>query len=221
MIKFLARLSSILYHPLLILFYSIFLLLCLKPHLIGAYHWSEQGLLIILIFIYTFVVPAIGISLLKFTGLVKSFDMSDKYERYGPLLICAVFYLWLWVNLRAQENIPKLLLAFILCSILCIFLAFIFNLFVKVSLHTMSIASFVCFWIIIRFYHSEDQILYFRFFKSAVSGFHLDHLIGLSLLLAGWIGTSRLLLKAHDPSEVYLGYFVGLISTILAFSYTF
>jgi hypothetical protein len=219
--KFTARMSSYIFHPLLILFYSLFLLLCLKPHLMGAYHWSEQSLLIILLFIYTFVVPAIGILLLKFTGLVKTLNMEDKYERYGPLIICAVFYLWLWVNLRSQDNIPKLMLAFILSSILCIFLAFIFNLLIKISLHTMSMASFACFWIIIRWFHTDDHVYYFRFIKSGISTFHIHHMIGLSLVIAGWIGTCRLSLKAHDTTEVYLGYIIGIISTILAFAYTF
>jgi hypothetical protein len=219
--RLLAIITSYVFHPLLILFYSLFLLLCLKPHLIGALHWSEQSLLIILIFIYTCLVPAIGIALLKFTGLVKNFNMEDKYDRYGPLIICAVFYLWLWVNLKAQDNIPKLLIAFILTSIICIFLAFVLNLKIKVSLHAMSIAAFASFWIMIRLFHSEDHIYYFRFLKSTVSTFHLHHLIGLSIILAGWIGTCRLYLKAHTAEELYLGYFVGVFSTILAFSYTF
>ncbi len=221
MLKYIARVSSYLFHPLLILFYSLFLFLCLKPHLMGAFHWSEQTLLIILLFIYTFVVPAIGILLLKFTGLIKTLNMEDKYERYGPLIICAVFYLWLWVNLRSQDNIPKLMLAFILSSILCIFLAFIFNLMIKVSLHAMAMASFCSFWIIIRWFHSEDHVFYFRFLKSGISTFHIHYMIGLSLILTGWIGTCRLILKSHEPTEIYLGYFIGIISTILAFSYTF
>jgi hypothetical protein len=219
--KFLATLTSYIFHPILILFYSLFLLLCLKPHLIGALHWSEQSLLIILIFIYTCVVPAIGIALLKFTGLMKNFKMDDKYDRYGPLIICAIFYLWLWVNLKAQDNIPKLLVACVLSSIICIFMAFVLNMKIKVSLHAMAISAFTSFWVLIRWFHSEDNIYYFRFMKSSVSGFHIHHLIGISIIIAGWIGTCRLYLKAHTTYELYLGYFIGIFSTILAFRYTF
>lgn len=219
--RILAQITSILFHPLLILFYSLFLLLCLKPHLIGALHWSEQTLLIILIFIYTCVVPAIGIALLKFTGLVKSYEMKDRIDRYAPLIICAIFYLWLWVNLKAQDNIPKLLIAFILASVIGIFFAFVINLKMRISLHAMAIAAFCSYWIIIRFWFSDDHIYQFRFLPSSVSAFEIHHLIGISLLLAGWIGTSRLILKAHDHTELYLGYFIGVISVILAFSYTY
>ncbi|MBK9726892.1 MAG: hypothetical protein IPO86_02110 [Saprospiraceae bacterium] len=219
--KTISHIFSFVFHPLLVLFYSLFLLICLKPHLFGALHWQDQSLLLILIFIYTCVVPAIGFVLLKFTGFVKTFRMEDRMDRFGPLIICAIFYLWLWVNLKSQDQIPKLMIAFILASILSIFLAFALNTKIKVSLHTIAFGAFVTFWIILRFYHFEDGILQFRFLKSGVSAFHVNHLIGISLVLAGFIGTCRLYLKAHDASEIYLGYFVGIFSTILAFSYTF
>ncbi|MBK9222352.1 MAG: hypothetical protein IPO16_09540 [Saprospiraceae bacterium] len=219
--KTISHIFSFVFHPLLVLFYSLFLLICLKPHLFGALHWQDQSLLLILIFIYTCVVPAIGFVLLKFTGFVKTFRMEDRMDRFGPLIICAIFYLWLWVNLKSQDQIPKLMIAFILASILSIFLAFALNTKIKVSLHTIAFGAFVTFWIFLRLYHSEDGILQFRFLKSGVSGFHVNHLIGISLVLAGFIGTCRLYLKAHDASELYLGYFVGIFSTILAFSYTF
>lgn len=37
------------------------------------------------------------------------------------------------------------------------------------------------------------------------------------ILLAGLLGASRLYLKAHTSLEVYLGFFVGLISQFLMF----
>jgi len=219
--KILAAISSILFHPLLILFYSLFLLMSLKPHLFGAVHWSEQSLLLILIFIYTCLVPGIGFLLLRFTGLVKNFSMPDRYDRFAPLIICAIFNLWMWVNLKSQSQIPKLMIAFILTSIISIFIAFVFNTRIKVSLHAIGISAFCCLWLLVRLQHSDDGILQFRFSKSGLSGFHLNHLIGISFILVGWVGTTRLFLKAHEPVELYLGYFIGAISVILAFSYTF
>ncbi len=219
--RILAQITSYLFHPLFGLFYALFLLICLKPHLLGAIIWSEQSLLLILIFIYSCLVPAIAFALLRFTGLLKSINMEDRFDRFGPLIVCAIFNLWLWVNLKSQPNIPKILIAFVLSSVLCILISFALNTKFKLSLHAVGAGSFVTLWIVVRYFHSEDGVLYFRFVKESLSSFHLNGLMALSMILAGWIGSCRLYLKAHDPFELYLGYAVGVFSTILAFSYTF
>ncbi|MBL7820469.1 MAG: hypothetical protein JNL65_07620 [Saprospiraceae bacterium] len=219
--RLLANFSSYIFHPLLVLFYSLFLLLCLNPHLFGSMHWSEQSLLLILLFIYTCLVPAIGFALLRFTGFIQSFEMRERTDRFGPLIICAVFYLWMYVNLKSQEQIPRLMICFILASIISIFLAFAINTKVKISLHSIAFGAFIAFWVLLRFNNLNEAVLNFRFIKTGLSAFNVNHLIAISCVLGGWIGTCRLYLKAHTAEELYLGYLVGIISSILAFSYIF
>jgi len=219
--RILAIITSYLFHPLLVLFYSLFLLLCLNPHLFGAMHWSEQSLLLILLFIYTCFVPAIGFALLRFTGFIQSFEMRERTDRFGPLIICAVFYLWMYVNLKSQDQIPKLMICFMLASIISIFLAFAINTKFKISLHSIAFGAFIAFWVLLRFNHLDTSLLNFRFVKSGLSAFNVNHLIAVSCLVGGWIGTCRLYLNAHTAAEIYLGYLVGIISSILAFSYIF
>lgn len=220
-IRPLALFSSYIFHPIFLLFYSLFLLLCLKPHLFGVLVWSEQSVLLLLTFIYTVFIPSIAIGLMKWTGLLKSFSMDDRFDRFIPLIICAIFNLWLWINLKSQENIPKLMTAFVLSAIICIFIAFVINTKLKLSLHATSWASFCCLWWMVRFHLPEDSIFFFRFCREGVSAFHIHGLLMISVLLAAWIGSCRLYLKAHTRDEIFIGYIVGIISTILAFSYTF
>ncbi len=219
--RLVAQISSIVFHPMLVLFYAVFLLLCYNPHLFGSSHWTEQSLLLILLFIYTCFVPAIGFALLRFTGFMKSFQMSERTDRFGPLIICAVFYLWMYINLKSQDQIPALMICFLLTAIISIFLAFAINTKIKISLHSIAFGAFIAYWILLRWNHLDLSGIYFRFNKSGVSAFSIHHLIGLSCIAGGWIGTCRLYLKAHTHEEIYLGYFVGIISAILAFSYTF
>lgn len=219
--RILANISSYLFHPLLVLFYSLFLLLCLNPHLFGSMHWSEQSLLLILLFIYTCFVPAIGFALLRFTGFIQSFEMRERTDRFGPLIICAVFYLWMYVNLKSQGQIPKLMICFMLASIISIFMAFAINTKFKISLHSIAFGAFIAFWVLLRFNNSDASLLNFRFLKSGLSAFNVNHLIAVSCVVGGWIGTCRLYLNAHTADEIYIGYFVGIISSILAFTYIF
>ncbi|MFP4526291.1 MAG: hypothetical protein ACLFNL_07875, partial [Bacteroidales bacterium] len=41
--------------------------------------------------------------------------------------------------------------------------------------------------------------------------------IVLAVLVAGLVGTSRLILKSHKPVEVYTGYFLGVVVIIITF----
>lgn len=40
-----------------------------------------------------------------------------------------------------------------------------------------------------------------------------------TIVLCGLIGTARLLLKAHEPREVYVGYFAGFTGQFIAFTF--
>lgn len=196
-------------------------MICLKPHWFGVHFFHESHLLIVLIFIYTCFIPLIGITLLKFIGFINTFEMREKQERIAPLLICMIFYLWLWVNLKNNNAAPKALIAFILTAIIALSLSFVINNWIKISLHAVSISAFLCLWLRIRISHSQDGVYFFRFAETQLSNFHIHHIIIISFILLGWVGTARLILHAHQQDEIYIGYLVGAISTIIAFSYIF
>ena len=177
-------------------------------------------------------IPIIGIVVLKKIGFIQTFEIQEKRERIAPLMICLVFYLWLWVNLKNQDSISSVLIAFVLSTIIALSMSFVINNWIKISLHAVGISAFLGLWLKIRFanitivwfymfYHSQDGVFFFRFQPDHVSGFHLHHLIFISILAAGWIGSSRLLLKAHEHREIYIGYLVGFLSVIIAFAITF
>ena len=220
-LHFLAKITAALFHPIFMFFYGFLLMLSLKPHWFGVHHIQEQHLMIVLVFIYTCFIPIIGIVVLKKIGFIQTFEIQEKRERIAPLMICLVFYLWLWVNLKNQDSIPSVLIAFVLSTIIALSMSFVINNWIKISLHAVGISAFLGLWLKIRFYHSQDGVFFFRFQPDHVSGFHLHHLIFNSILAAGWIGSSRLLLKAHEHREIYIGYLVGFLSVIIAFAITF
>ncbi len=221
MLRILSQLTAYVLHPLLAFFYTVVLVAILKPHLFGVVHWAELHVLLMLIAVNAVVLPLAGITLLKWIGFIKSFELSNAHERYVPLIVCSVFYLWMWLNLKSQQQVPKILLAFMLGAILSMFFAFVFNIRIKVSLHTLAFGCMVCFWFLLRYYHCEDNVMHFRFEKAQISSFHLHRFMMLLLPLAGWVGTSRLALLTHTQEEVYLGYFLGAAAMSVAYQYTF
>ena len=108
--KWSAQLVSILFHPLFSVFYGLSAMLLIKPHWFSVIYWQDAHLIMLYVFIYTIFIPAIGIFLLLKTGFIKSLEMTQKFERIAPLILCMIFYFWLFINLKNQNNIPKVLL---------------------------------------------------------------------------------------------------------------
>ena len=54
------------------------------------------------------------------------------------------------------------------------------------------------------------------FFSSVVATFSVSPILMISILIAGCIGSARLLLDAHHVQEIYWGYFLGFFCTIFS-----
>jgi len=154
---------------------------------------------------------------MKALGLIQTIEMKDKKERIGPLIVTGLFYMWLYVNVRNNTNIPDVLSFFILGSTISVFMALMINSFTKISLHTIAMGGLTAGIMFIIFNWTYGTVdIPFPWFN-----FHLrisDRLVAMIVvILAGAVGSSRLYLKAHKEDEIYGGYLVGILSQIIAF----
>lgn len=85
---------------------------------------------------------------------------------------------------------------------LSLFVAFIINIFSKLSLHTLAAGNLLALCLVMMRYSTYDL----RFLFVAM------------ILLSGIIGVSRLILEAHTEKEVVTGYLAGFFCQFLAFS---
>ncbi|MBK9271004.1 MAG: hypothetical protein IPM48_05365 [Saprospiraceae bacterium] len=157
--------------------------------------------------------------MMKFVGLVKSFEMVEKTERILPLMVCFIFYLWMYINLKNDTTQPTAFLAFLLGCIIAIGLAFVINNWIKISLHALVMGATLTFWWKIRTGEGFLADHYFRFNESSISVFHLNHWISFWLLMCGVVLSSRLYLGVHNRMEIYLGFVSGIIAILLGFSH--
>ena len=75
----------------------------------------RQKVFIVLSFLTLSVMfPLLGIAMLKWQGLISSFQMNIRKERIGPLIVIAIFYLWLFVNIKGNTLVPDLISFFVL-----------------------------------------------------------------------------------------------------------
>lgn len=221
MLKTAAQFISILFHPLLIPTYMLVLLMIVNPYLFGVHDISEQNsmLLIIHTIMNTLVIPAFAILVMKLLGLIKTFEMQDKSERTGPYIIAGIFYLWLFRNFLDNTNVPLAFTSFLLGATIALFLAFLLNIFTKISAHAVGMGGLLAMVIITMFQFSYDTFNLNLWFGTIQM--NMITVLLITILSAGMVGSARLILKAHIPSDLYGGYLIGFASQIFALRFLF
>jgi hypothetical protein len=176
-------------------------------------------LLVIHTVMNTLIIPAFAILIMKFLGLIKTFEMQDKSDRTGPYIIAGIFYLWLFRNFLDNTNVPLAFTSFLLGATIALFLAFIINIFTKISAHTVGMGGLLGMVLITMFQFSYDTFNLNLWFGTIQM--NMTTVLMIVILIAGMVGSARLILKAHIPSDLYGGYLIGFASQIFALRFLF
>ena len=197
-----AKSFSIILHPLLMPLYGTLLFFYYNHYLGYLINPSVKYLVIGVVFLFTFLLPSVAAYWLKIRGQIHSLEMDDPRDRRVPFAITAFFYMsayYALLNLR----LPQLFNLLLLGSTLMIFVALIINFKWKVSIHMIGIGGIAGGMVGI------SQRLFIDMLWPTV----------FVIILAGILGTSRLILKAHYPSQVYIGFLLGFAGMFLLFSF--
>ena len=197
----------------LMVMYVLLLYLKVNPYLFPYSQGKELGTLSLIIFFTSVLIPAIAILLMLGVGFIKSLEMRNRTERVGPLIVIAICYIWLYLNIRTHNAIPIPYANFILGSVISLFLAFFINNFSKISLHGVGIGGLIMATLhLISSYgkrHIQLSLLGANF------QMHNILIIALCLFLGGMILSSRLYLKAHTNEEIAGGCMVGVLGQVV------
>lgn len=159
--------------------------------------------------------PLISVASFRAIGLIDSFEMEDKQQRIGPMIATIIFYVWLFMNYRSFDVGPKIFEPIILGSMIALSLAFLINNFSKISLHTVGMGGFIGAMAVCRV--AEPRYSYDLPIGEGYLCMSPNYILAFVIVLAGMVGSSRLLLNAHRGEDIYGGYLVGFISQILAY----
>jgi hypothetical protein len=96
-----------------------------------------------------------------------------------------------------------------------LFACFLINLFFKISLHATGAGGFVGMVLITMWLYSYGA---FSIWLPLVGVCHIsiNLVLMVSVLLAGAVGSARLLLGAHTSKELYAGFVLGLLAQFVA-----
>lgn len=187
-----AQVVSVAFHPLCMPLYATWLLMHSSSYISHTMHESLQHFLYVLIFVTTYLLPACMVWMLWQKGWISSLELSERSERHIPFLLtiaCYGFGIYLLLKIQVSILFPLSLLG----AMIAVFLAFLINLRWKISIHMIGIGGMMG--------------LFFGYGISFQMNIHYA-LIALSVI-AGLLGTARLVRKAHTPAQVYTGFIAG------------
>ena len=135
-----AKVISVLFHPLVIPTYIFVLLLTLNAHFARVLPLKAKGLLLGIIFISTCILPLLMIILFKHIGKVMSTEIEGRQERILALIISGVFYYLSWRMLR-QMHFSPIFQLFMIGTFYALVFTLLINLFWRISFYMVAAGS--------------------------------------------------------------------------------
>ena len=197
----LSRVLSWLLHPFVVPLYVLGFML-LTDGFLSRLPASVKSYLAWIVVLYAAIVPMLSIAFMRGLGLLKNFGLHSQRSRLLPLLVGAISYVLCAITL-SDVAVATIIRKFVLAAACCEVLALIVTPFWKISLHLICMGGVTA---------------VFTLLSVAGAGQHFWALVA-TILLSGALASARLHLGAHNPSQIAVGYFGGLVVAMLAMIY--
>lgn len=194
-----ARFFSTVLNPLLAPAYGVFLVLwtsvlCYLPS-------GTRMAVLTVVFGITCILPMILIGVLHNFRIVKNKRLDDPKERFYPYLFTILCYVGAAFYLN-HAHAPMWFVMFLAgCALTCI-VSTIVNLRWKISAHMGGMGGLVA--------------LLYQIHIQGLGAFNIFHLLCVTIILSGIVGTSRLILRRHSFLQVMAGFINGCICVTIA-----
>ena len=189
---------SYLFHPLFVAVYGFSIILFTTNYFSYFFSLNIKLRLLAIIIAFTCVLPVLNLYVLKKLKLISSFYLEDGRERTFPYIITAMFYIGM-AYLIKDFQIPSIYMLFLFSAALCIMLAALINLKWKISAHLIGLGGLSGTVLALSFILRQNLLMWFCFVVAA----------------AGLTAFARIQLKAHTPTQVYVGFLTGMVVTFI------
>lgn len=188
----LARVVSIIFHPVVIPTLGMILLLN-SGFYFSMLSWEAKRFILLVVFFTTCILPLLTVSLM---ALNPRFDinMPKSTDRIIPQLAASVFYYFGFVLLGRISIFPVLKL-FMLASILVIIALLLISFKWKISIHMATMGSLAGTFFALSFRKGMNPV----------------YALLVIVLVSGLVGTARLAQNKHDIWQIVAGYFLGFL----------
>ena len=182
--------------------YGVFLtlwvsVLCLLPY-------GTRVTVLLLCMGITCILPLIFLSVLTHFKLVKDLHMDQREQRLLPYLFTALCY-GVAAYFLFYRHSPQWFVMFLLGSALTVIVLALINLKWKISAHMAGIGGVIA--------------LVYQIHVQGLSAFYLLWLLCIIIVVAGLLGSARMVLKRHNIWQVLAGLLVGFMCVSLTMKY--
>ena len=199
--KFIAGVANFLstvLSPLLMPTFGVFLVfwlsvLCLLPY-------GRRVSMLLVSMGITCILPLIFLSVLRHFKLIKDLHVNLREQRLFPYLFTALCYLVAAFYLYYRHS-PQWFAMFMVGSAVTVLVLALINLKWKISAHAAGIGGVIA--------------LIYQIHVQGLSAFDLLWLLCFSIIVAGLLGSSRMILRRHDLWQVLAGAVVGFLCVSL------
>ena len=201
LVTFGAHFFSALLSPMLMPTYGVFLVLWCS--FLNANPVGDRVGALLVIFGITCILPIVFIALLHNLKIIKDKRLDDRAERSIPYVFAILCYVAAYFYLK-HMHAPQWFSAFMAGGALACAVSFLVNLKWKISAHMAGIAGVV---VLLFELHSPSNRL---------EAFDLSWILWIAILLAGLLGSARMVLNRHTLAQVLAGTLNGLVCVKLA-----
>ena len=150
------------------------------------------------VYCFTILMPTLTIFLFRKINGFSPEDLGERKRRFMPFLLTITSYVFCLVMMH-RLNIPWYMTGIILAALIMMVICIVVNLKWKLSEHMAGVGAIV------------GGLISF----SALFGYNPVWWLCLFILIAGVLGTARIILQHHTLGEVLVGFAVGLICSLL------
>jgi membrane-associated phospholipid phosphatase len=142
--------------------------------------------------LFTFFMPVFIILLMKRFNMIGSVTLENREDRKYPILFTAVFYISNYYFLK-KVHLPAPYIFFLLAGMFSLISTLFITNYWKISMHMTGIGGLCGSFMLLSFIWPIDLRL----------------IIAALFLVAGIVGSSRLILNVHTPAQVAAGFAAG------------
>jgi len=166
---------------------------------LSLYPWGFKLRVIALVYLFTILLPTFLIRLYRRYNGWTPIELGRKERRMVPYIISILCY-FVCVYLMEQLHIPHFMASIVIAALVVQIVCALINMFWKISTHTAAIGGFA------------GALFVF----ADAFGFNPVWWFCLLFVLAGLLGSSRMILRQHTLGQVVTGFLVGAVCTVLA-----
>ena len=200
-VRFMAYLFSVVFHPLFIPLYVVWFLIIFHPSYFSGFGPFEKNKLLFTTALNTVFFPLLSVLLMKGLGFIQSIFLQTREDRIAPYLAVMIFYFWAaWVFFKFEPSLSLVFPSFMTGVLLTSVAALLSNIYFKISMHAMAMGGLLGIFLIIM----------------RINTMWMTWPLCIALLITGLVCTSRLLISDHRPREIYQGLLTGLVCQFVA-----